>query len=85
MANRNLKQKIRVQIDFSEEAYAALCDIQRMSGYSTKAETIRCALGTLKWAAEEIRAGNRIFVEKNTEDGKKKMAEVIFHFIKAQP
>ena len=85
MANEDLKTKIRVQTDFSEEAYANLCDIQRMSGCSTNTETIRCALGTLKWAAQEIRAGNRIFVEKNTEDGKKKMAEVIFHFIKAQP
>ncbi|PYP86159.1 MAG: hypothetical protein DMG65_19230 [Candidatus Angelobacter sp. Gp1-AA117] len=73
MANTD---KIRVQFDFSPEAYQELNDIQSDADASTKAEAVRYGLRTLQWLLSEIKAGRKILVE---DDGA--VQEVVFPFL----
>lgn len=72
------EKKYRLQIDFGEEAYRELESLQGQLDAPSKSEVIRDALGVLRWAADEIRAGNRILVEKKGGEVK----EIVFQFIK---
>jgi hypothetical protein len=69
-------EKIRVQFDFSPEAYDELNEIQKEADASTKTETVRYGLRTLQWLLSEIKAGRRILVEDD-----KDIRQVIFPFL----
>src|SRR5437016_5943668 len=68
--------KIRVQFDFSQEAYQELNDIQNAADASTKAEAVRYGLRTLQWLLSQIKAGRRILVDDNGA-----VQEVVFPFL----
>lgn len=68
--------KVRVQFDFSPEAYQELNDIQSEADANTKAEAVRYGLRTLQWLLSEIKAGRKILVEDNGA-----IQEVIFPFL----
>ncbi len=68
--------KIRVQFDFSQEAYQELSDIQNAADASTKAEAVRYGLRTLQWLLSQIKAGRRILVDDNGA-----VQEVVFPFL----
>jgi hypothetical protein len=70
-------QKFRLQIDFSEEAFRELENLQSQLDASSKSEVIRDALGSLKWAVDAIRSECRILVE-DPKTGRIK--EIVFHF-----
>ena len=78
------EKKYRLQIDFSEEAYQELCNLEQQLGAPSKSEVIRDALGVLRWANDEIRDKNRILVEKHKQEGQEQaeVKEIVFHFIK---
>lgn len=69
-------EKIRVQFDFSPEAYEELNELQNEVNASTKAEAVRYAMRVLQWLVEETKAGRKIIVEDN-----RNFQEVIFPFI----
>jgi hypothetical protein len=69
-------QKVRVQFDFSPEAYEELNDLQTEVRASTKAEAVRYALRTLQWLMSEIKSGRRILVEDD-----RSTQEVVFPFL----
>ncbi|PJE64497.1 MAG: hypothetical protein COU90_01485 [Candidatus Ryanbacteria bacterium CG10_big_fil_rev_8_21_14_0_10_43_42] len=77
-------KKYRLQIDFGEEAYHELCDLEQQLGAHSKSEVIRDALGVLWWVNDEIRDKNKILVEKRKQEGQEQaeVKEVVFHFIK---
>jgi hypothetical protein len=62
-----MSDKVRVQFDFTQEAYDALSVLQQKVGTPTKAETIRYALRALQWITDETNCGARILVEKGGE------------------
>lgn len=68
--------KKRLQLDFSENAYKELEDLQGRLNATSKSEVIRDALGVLRWLADEVNADHRILVEK--PEGTR---EVVFHFL----
>ena len=70
-------KKYRLQIDFSEEAYAELEELQRRIGGS-KSDVIRNSLGWFKWTADEISQGNRVLIEKHQKGGKEEIKEIVF-------
>ena len=74
MASPN--EKIRVQFDFTPEAYEELENLQSEVNASTKAEAVRYALRTLQWLTSEIKSGKRVMVEN---DGASQ--EVVFPFL----
>jgi hypothetical protein len=69
-------QKVRVQFDFSPEAYEELNELQSEVHASTKAEVVRYALRTLQWLMSEIKLGRRILVEDAGST-----QEVVFSFL----
>jgi metal-responsive CopG/Arc/MetJ family transcriptional regulator len=69
-------EKKRLQLDFSENAYKELEELQSRLNAPSKSEVIRDALGVLRWLTEEIDQNHRILVEK-TEGTR----EVVFHFL----
>lgn len=70
-----MSDKVRVQFDFTKEAYDELTALQRAIGVPTKAETVRHALRLLQWITEEVGSGGEILLRS---DGK--MQRAIFPF-----
>ena len=71
------KDKYRVQLDFSEEAFAELNELQEKLNASSRAEVVRNALGVLRWVTNHLLEGDKIFVER--KDGTH--SEVEFPFL----
>ncbi len=67
----------RVQLDFSEEAFAELEEMQKQVHAASRAEVLRLGLGLLRWLQGHIDEGHKIKVEK--EDGE--LTEVEFAFL----
>lgn len=71
------KKKFRVQLDFSEEAFAELNDLREKFKASSRAEVIRNALGLMKW----------LYRQKKEEDGvilvekRGRVVEPVFPFL----
>ena len=68
----------RVQLDFSEEAFNDLNELQKKLNASSRAEVIRNALGILRWATNHLLKGNKIKVERKDE---RELVEVEFPFL----
>ena len=64
----NTPKRIRVALDFSQEALARLEDVQRLRKAATKAEVIRNALRTYEWLCEQSRLHRSIALHEH--DGK---------------
>ena len=77
MEGQTAKEKYRVQLDFTEEAFAELAALQEKLNASSRAEVVRNSLGILKWVTNNLAEGNKIFVER--KDGTR--AEVEFPFL----
>jgi hypothetical protein len=77
MEGQAAKEKYRVQLDFTEEAFAELTALQQKLNASSRAEVVRNALGVLKWVTNNLTEGNKVFVERR--DGTR--AEVEFPFL----
>jgi hypothetical protein len=60
-----MADKIRLQFDFTQEAYDELNELQKATSAPTKAETVRFALRALQWIVEELDRGARIIVKRN--------------------
>lgn len=74
-----MEKKLRLQIDFGEEGYRELEELQKQLGAPSKSEVVRDALGVLRWVASEVRnKDTQILVKRKGEEPK----EVVFHFIK---
>lgn len=56
----------RVQLDFSTAAFDRLKELQKRTGNSTKAATIRKALRLLEWMLDQKDAGNTLRVIDKT-------------------
>lgn len=75
--NKKENKEYRVQLDFSEDAFRELNELQKQLSASSRAEVIRNALGVLRWVARHLLEGNKIVVE--TKEGKR--VEVDFPFL----
>lgn len=71
--------KVRLQFDFSLEAYNDLENIQEELGAPSRAETVRYALRTLQWLISIIKDGDATFLVKRKGEP---IREVVFPFIK---
>lgn len=71
------EKKYRVQLDFSEEAFQELINLQKQLHAASRAEVIRNALGILRWVTRHLKDGNRIIVERKDS----KQVEVDFPFL----
>jgi hypothetical protein len=71
-------KKYRLQVDFDEEAYAALLLLVERTGMATKTGVIREALGVLQWLSTAIRSGQHICVRDRTAAGDDTLIEVQF-------
>ncbi len=60
--------RLRVQLDFSEEAFNRLEDLRKETDAASKADVIRDALRIYEWLAEQSRAGR--FIEVQDEEGR---------------
>ena len=67
----------RLQIDFSERAYADLENLQKRLEAPSKSEVIRTSLGLLHWFLDEAEIGGRLMVQK--PDGSSE--RVVFPFL----
>jgi hypothetical protein len=54
----------RINVNFSENAYAALTVLADEQG-KTQADVLRDALGLEKWIHDERKMGNRILIERD--------------------
>ncbi len=75
-----MADKIRLQFDFTQEAYDELTQLQQATSAPTKAETVRYALRALQWIVEELDAGGRILVKQ-----KDHTQEAVFPFFVSNP
>jgi hypothetical protein len=74
------ENKYRVQLDFSEEAFNELNDLQKKLNATSRAEVVRNALGVLRWVTNHLSAGNKIVVEK--KNGEKSDVEFPFLLVR---
>lgn len=58
--------RLRVQLDFSEEAFNRLEEIRKAKDVATKAEVIRDAIRIYEWLVEQSKA-NRIIEVQDSE------------------
>lgn len=58
-----MKDRTRVTVDLSDEAYAMLSELEKKSG--TKANAIRTALKLYSFIVNETRKGANLYTEKN--------------------
>jgi hypothetical protein len=63
---RNIN-RLRVQLDFSEDAFNRLEEIQQETGVASKADVIREAIRVYEWLAEQSKTGR--FIEVQEQDG----------------
>lgn len=82
MFRRKEGKKYRLQIDFDEEAYKELVDLQSYLNSPSKSGVIRCGIGTLRWAVNTLKAGGKILTEKTNPDGSKECRETVFHYVR---
>ena len=69
-------EKRRLQFDFAPEALEELDELQRQTGFSSRADLIRHALRLFQWAVSEIRNNDAtLLIEKNGQ-----VREVVFPF-----
>jgi hypothetical protein len=73
-----MPKKYRLQMDFSEDAYADLLLLTERTGITTKTGVIREALGVLQWLSTVIRNGQSICVRERTAAGDTTLIEVQF-------
>lgn len=59
--------RLRVQLDFSEDAFDRLEDLRKETDAISKADVIRNALRVYEWLAEQSRAGRFIAVQDEDE------------------
>ena len=71
-------EKIRLQFDFSREAYDDLEQIRAELRAPSRAETVRYALRTLQWLIETVKGDHATFLVKR---GNNPAREVVFPFI----
>ena len=57
--------KIRIQLDFTREAFDELETLGKKVGASTRAEVVRYSLRILQWTLQQFDEGAQILVEKN--------------------
>jgi hypothetical protein len=74
----SMPKKYRLQMDFSEDAYADLLLLTERTGITTKAGVIREALGVLQWLSTVLRNGQNICVRERTAAGDTTLIEVQF-------
>lgn len=77
MARNPGGQYRRVQLDFSEEAFNELEEMQKRLHASSRAEVLRLGLGLLRWLESHINEGHKIKVEKREGE----LTEVEFAFL----
>ena len=65
---KDVKQKERVQFDFTPEALERLDEIKKKTGARTRAETIRNALRIYEWFVDEAGPNSTIKIFNNEED-----------------
>ena len=70
------QKRIRVQLDFDEQGFDELESLKSDLRAGSRADTVRLGLGLLRWAANQLRGGARILVEK---DGH--LSGVVFPFL----
>jgi Arc/MetJ-type ribon-helix-helix transcriptional regulator len=69
-------EKRRLQFDFTEEAVKELDDLQKLTGFPTRAELIRHALRFLQWTVREtVTDRATLLIEKNG-----KVRQIVFPF-----
>jgi len=73
-----MPKKYRLQMDFSEDAYADLLLLSERTGIATKTGVIREALGVLQWLSTVLRKGQSICVRERTAAGDTTLIEVQF-------
>jgi hypothetical protein len=73
-----MPKKYRLQMDFSEDAYAELLLLTERTGIATKTGVIREALGVLQWLSTVLRKGQSICVRERTAAGDTTLIEVQF-------
>jgi hypothetical protein len=78
MMKKAKEEKVRVQFDFTRDAYNELISLQKTVEATTRAETIRYALRTLQWLLDEISSGRKILVEQRGQ-----LQEIVFPFLGA--
>ena len=74
------EEKVRIELDFSEEAYIELDKLQKQLHASCAAEVVRDALGVLRWVTNHLVKGNKIMVDKQGAD---QPVEARFPFLQA--
>jgi len=59
--------RIRVQMDFSPDAFAELVALQERTGASSRGETVKYALRTLQWLAKQVDEEGKVVIFKGPE------------------
>lgn len=70
------QKRIRVQLDLDQHGFDELEGLKADLRAGSRADTVRLGLGLLRWAANQLRGGARILVEK---DGH--LSGVVFPFL----
>ena len=65
MAKARRQRKIRIQLDFVQDAHDELLQLQEDTGAPSKIETVRYGLRTLRWVNETLKGGGTISVDNN--------------------
>jgi hypothetical protein len=73
-----MPKKYRLQMDFSEDAYADLLLLTERTGIATKVGVVREALGVLQWLSTVLRKGQSICVRERTATADTTLIEVQF-------
>lgn len=71
-------EKIRIYLEFSEEALDELRKLEERLQASCPAEVIRDALGVLRWVTNHLAEGDRILIKRG--DGQQ--TETTFPFLR---
>lgn len=77
--------KRRLQLDLEEESFYQLDMLVNVLGAASYSETVRNALGVLRWVLEELQQGNDIFAGKKEGEGKQELKQVVFPFFPFVP
>lgn len=70
--------KVRLQFDFSQDAYNELEELRNELDVHTRAETVRYALRTLQWLIQVSNEGGVVLVKRSKEPPR----EIVFPFMK---
>lgn len=70
------RDRIRVQLDFDQQGFNELEALKTDLRAGSRADTVRLGLGLLRWAANQLKSGARILIEKDGE-----LRGVVFPFL----